>query len=1350
MLRPFLLTASLFSTFGLSAAFDLRDGDRVLLLGDTLLEREGTYGLLETRLLQQFPTQHFTVRNLAFAGDTPLGWSRASFDPASRGLERLKEQLGLVKPTVAIIGYGMAASLQELTDRNGDWTQNRDTVRYGAEPMSAARFKRELAQCMDAVTASAGGAPVRFVLLSPLAHEDLRASRPGLPDPAAHNAVLAAYRQAIAELASERSAVHVDLSQLRGNKPLTDNGIHLNASGHAALVGAIAQGLGWPAAKPAPDGLREAVVRKSELFFHRWRPENETYLFGFRKHEQGRNGAEIPQFDPLIALAENNIEALRQGRDLPPVMGSAPAAPAREATPLPQFTLAEGLELSLWAENPFLAKPTQVNWDADGRLWAASSSLYPQIAPGEAASDSIVILEDPGHSGKASKSTVFASGLLIPTAVLPVKGADGKWGCYVGQSTELLYFSDTDGDGKADSKRIVFSGFGTEDTHHLIHTLRMGPDGRVYFSQSIYIHSHLETPHGMVRLNSGGVLAYEPRTERVEVVAKGLVNTWGHVWNKAGQSFLTDGAGGAGINWIVPGAMQVSYEGARRLLPSVSPGSYPKFAGLELVDSPLFAQDWAGSALTCDFRAHKVVRFGIEDLAPSGQSGYLARQAEVPIQTNDSAFRPIDVKVGPDGAVYLADWSNPIINHGEVDFRDPRRDHTRGRIWRLSRKGAAPLAWKPLGNSDNASLEKLLASPNPWEREQASALLHIRGKLNPPPVPGLDALEKLSRDPSPRVRLGAMRDLARTPSARTAGLILAAAVNKPQGDDFYDYAAWLSVNDVGNAWVEALVSGQWKAEGKDAQLEYALNTLPPETSQRVLAGLVDKRGVPAEGSWIEIIGKSGGPKELRRLYDACAGFSEPAFARATQALAEAARLRNARPEGDLSGAAAWLEDASETKRLAGARLAGPWKLSAATGRLQTLASGPDRRLGQAAMESLRALGRADELRALAAHASAPVRLAATLELARLNLAKALPEVFATLRAVSDEAALQTFWTELLQLKEALKAVSEALPSDLPVAAVKTGLRASRALGKRAEALTAKLTAQSGAAAATPAAPGVAELVALAKTKGDPVAGELVYRRAASACVLCHAIGGAGGKLGPDLTSIGASAPLDYIVESVVSPALKVKEGYHAFAFALKDGSESVGIPSRETAQEQFIRTAGGEISLPKSAIVSKKMAEGGASLMPAGLTATMSETEQVNLFVFLSQLGRPGPFDASKNNVARLWKLAAAGVPESAAVSVPTLVDGSLTRALLSEKLPLAAGANRLTARFQAPASGTATFRFTGVFKASLDGKPLSLVPGDNKFSVASGAHTLGVEFDARTLPELIRVESPDATFLGE
>jgi hypothetical protein len=158
----------------------LEDGDRVLLIGDVLIERENNYGVLETKMRREFPGKKFAVRNLGYSGDTPLGASRASFDPVAKGVEQLEEQLAVVKPTVAIIGYGMAASLEELTYRQNDPALNPDPARYGTEH-TPARLKREVAQLMDLITKHSTGGKVRFVILGPIAHEDLRGARPACP-----------------------------------------------------------------------------------------------------------------------------------------------------------------------------------------------------------------------------------------------------------------------------------------------------------------------------------------------------------------------------------------------------------------------------------------------------------------------------------------------------------------------------------------------------------------------------------------------------------------------------------------------------------------------------------------------------------------------------------------------------------------------------------------------------------------------------------------------------------------------------------------------------------------------------------------------------------------------------------------------------------------------------------------------------------------------------------------------------------------------------------------------------------------------------------------------------------------
>src|SRR5437868_3045168 len=282
---------------------------------------------------------------------------------------------------------------------------------------------------------------------------------------------------------------------------------------------------------------------------------------------------------------------------------ATPVRAQRELTKIPDpdpeierrsFQVAEGFEVNLFAADPLLAKPIQMNFDSAGRLWVASSAMYPQIKPGQKANDKIIILEDTKGAGKADKITVFADGLLIPTGIEP-----GDGGAYVANSTELLHLSDTKGTGKADKRRVLLSGFGTEDTHHILHTLRWGPDCRLYFNQSVYIHSHIETPTGVKRLNAGGIWRFNPDTTELDVFARGLVNGWGHAFDKYGQSFATDGAGSGGITHIIPGGYYTWAQGPHvsRILPGLNPGS-PKYCGLEIISGRHFPDDWQGDCIT--------------------------------------------------------------------------------------------------------------------------------------------------------------------------------------------------------------------------------------------------------------------------------------------------------------------------------------------------------------------------------------------------------------------------------------------------------------------------------------------------------------------------------------------------------------------------------------------------------------------------------------------------------------------------------------------------------------------------------------------------------------------------------
>jgi lysophospholipase L1-like esterase len=271
-------------------AFEWKDGDRVVMVGDDLIERDQKYGHLETLITVANPDKTVTFRNLGWSGDTVHGHARAGFGTPADGLKKLKEGVLGLKPTVLIVGYGMAESFDG--------------------PAGLPAFVSGMNSLLDDLAPT----KARLILLSPIAHANLG---PPLPDPARHNASLKLYRDAIKQIAAERNARFVDLFAATDGKldaSTTEDGIHLNDRGYRRLSRVIFEGLGGREPDRAPDrtdALRATINEKNLLYFHRWRPQNETYLFGFRKHEQGNNAREIPLFDPLVEAKEKEIARLR-------------------------------------------------------------------------------------------------------------------------------------------------------------------------------------------------------------------------------------------------------------------------------------------------------------------------------------------------------------------------------------------------------------------------------------------------------------------------------------------------------------------------------------------------------------------------------------------------------------------------------------------------------------------------------------------------------------------------------------------------------------------------------------------------------------------------------------------------------------------------------------------------------------------------------------------------------------------------------------------------------------------------------------------------------------------------------
>jgi hypothetical protein len=271
--------------------FEIADGDRIVWIGNTLVEREQRYGYWETALHLAFPDKQFTLRNLGWSGDTVFGDARAGFDTPAKGFERLVSLTLELKPTVIFVSYGTNESFEGEA--------------------GLPKFEKGLEKLLDALKP----AKARVVLFTPMEFIEKTLV---VNQPEQRNKLIQLYAKSIQNIAMHRghSLAYMSVPLLfKVDEPISDNGMHLNERGYNEFTFLFMRALGLKSENIKSDQLdplRKAIIAKNQLFFYRWRPQNETYLFGFRKHEQGKNAKEVAEFDPLVAKAEEEIERIRK------------------------------------------------------------------------------------------------------------------------------------------------------------------------------------------------------------------------------------------------------------------------------------------------------------------------------------------------------------------------------------------------------------------------------------------------------------------------------------------------------------------------------------------------------------------------------------------------------------------------------------------------------------------------------------------------------------------------------------------------------------------------------------------------------------------------------------------------------------------------------------------------------------------------------------------------------------------------------------------------------------------------------------------------------------------------------
>jgi putative heme-binding domain-containing protein len=430
----------------------------------------------------------------------------------------------------------------------------------------------------------------------------------------------------------------------------------------------------------------------------------------------------------VIAILVATLFAVSSPAQEPPhVATTNKLSPAEERA---KIHLPPGFELQLVASEPDIHKPLNMNFDERGRLWLTDTVEYPYPAPASRPGrDRVMILDDFGPDGKARKITTFAEGLNIPIGVIPYKD-----GCIAHSIPSIWRLRDTNGDGKADQKELFLGPFGTRDTHGMVNSFTIGYDGWLYLCHGYANDSTVKGKDGQeLHMNSGNTFRMKPDGSHVEAFTRGQVNPFGLAWDGLGNLYSAD-CHSMPLTQLLRGAYYVSFGkpndglGFAPHMIDFGQNHSTALCGLVFYEAEQFPKEYHGQIFMGDVVLTRVNSYKI-DLTGSSPKATFQKF----ITSDDPWFRPVDLRLGPDGAIYLADFYNRIIGHYEVPLNHPGRDRDSGRIWRIVWKGTdgkAPAPKRPYDDLTRETPEKLaelLGHPNLTVRMQAMNQMAERG-----------------------------------------------------------------------------------------------------------------------------------------------------------------------------------------------------------------------------------------------------------------------------------------------------------------------------------------------------------------------------------------------------------------------------------------------------------------------------------------------------------------------------------------------------------------------------------------------------------------------------------------------
>ena len=945
--------------------------------------------------------------------------------------------------------------------------------------------------------------------------------------------------------------------------------------------------------------------------------------------------------------------------------GPEPGKSAEEARQA--IRVRPGFRVELAASEPLVLDPIAFDWGADGRLWVVEMGDYPLGVDGKGKpGGQVCVLEDTDHDGRYDTARVFLDGLGFPTGVMPWRG-----GVLVACAPDILYAEDRDGDGKADTREVRFTGFTTGNQQHRVNGFELGLDGWVYGANG--------DSGGVVRSVKTGKTVdirgrdFRFRPDTGEFEAETGATQYGRHRDDWGRWFGNNNPTWA---WHVvlsdqdlrrnplsaPPDPRKVLEPETRLFPVST--TLPRFNDpgaanrVTSANSPtpyrddLFGPDFATSLFVSEPVHNLVHRMVLEPDGPTLKGGRAAGEADGEfLGSSDHWFRPTMLKTGPDGALWVADMDRAVIEHPEwiaddvEKTLDLRAGSDRGRIFRVVPVGKAPRPFDRLDALDTPGLVAALDSPSGWRRDTAHRLL--LHKNDPSAAEPLRRLALSTKNPKARVQalwvlenlgaltpepvLAALVDLH--PQVRRNAVRVAPRLAATSPEVAEAFVARADDADPSVRLHVALALGDWRDEraggalaklarrdGSDPWSRAAVLSSAPAHVGTLLAAFQPGKGGPPPPGLIEPLANLAGGGEnhhdLIALIDAVGtpgreggGFAAWQFS-ALSGLLDTAARRGQPLKVTLSGSTRWMASVS--------RLDALWPASRAV-------AGDATADEAARLAAVSILGRdprqRDAERSLLAGLLTPrvpvgVQVAAVRAVSRGHDPRLPESLLAGWKGYSPAVRSEVLDTLLGRDEWAGALLSSLEDRCTPPGEIDPAHRL-RLVGHADPRLRERAAAVFG-----PEGGSRREVVeryrAALKAPGGPAAGAAVFKRA---CAACHKYAGVGTEVGPDLAALDDRSP-EALLLAVLDPSRAFEAKYTEYTVQLADGRVRTGMIASETATALTLRRQQGEQEVILRADV-EAMAASGKSLMPEGLEKDLSPRDLADLIAYLSSAPRP-------------------------------------------------------------------------------------------------------------------------------